>query len=217
MRTQRERASDERPDEHDAFEDEEEQEEYQDEQEQPDAGKLLPTRAPFSQVFGFGAGTFLAAGMLDMLAHLGPTGLVIGGIAAYVASRHGPDLYEQVRTMLPPAAHLPAEEASRYRAANREVRERRSLLDRAWGRFPDEEDEDEWQDENEGRSSVLTQNRSAGIERGAPALSFAAPTPPLGPMVALSPSVQVPLHDRQARPSSSAAFVGMARPRWARS
>src|SRR5437764_2327061 len=92
---------------------------------------------------GFGAGTFLAAGMVDLLAHLGPTGLVVGGIAAYVASRHGPQLYEQVREVLPSP---PAREASRppryVRGARGERASKRSVLDRALGRFPDEDEED---------------------------------------------------------------------------
>jgi hypothetical protein len=56
---------------------------------------------PLSQTFGFGAGTFLTVGAIDLLAHLGPTGLVVGGIAAYVAAQHGPELIEQVRAMFP--------------------------------------------------------------------------------------------------------------------
>src|SRR5260221_13093555 len=58
---------------------------------------------------GYGAGTFLVAGMVDLLAHLGPTGLVVGRIIAYAAARHGPELVEQVRENLPPPAspHAP--------------------------------------------------------------------------------------------------------------
>ncbi len=69
---------------------------------------------PLSHSLGFGAGTFLAASMVDLLAHLGPTGLVVGSIAAYVASRHGPELYKQVREALPSP---PAREASRQSVA----------------------------------------------------------------------------------------------------
>src|SRR5260370_4466326 len=81
---------------------------------------------PLSQTLGFGAGTFLAAGMVDLVAHLGPTGLVVGGIAAYVASQHGPELASRVREALPsPAplamkqarkAHPPRRDGSRSRA-----------------------------------------------------------------------------------------------------
>src|SRR6266702_8881055 len=105
---------------------------------------------PLTHSLGFGAGTFLAAGMVDLLAHLGPTGLVVGGIAAYVASRHGPQLYEHAREALPSP---PAREVSRQpvarspRRQQRGQRERRgrSVLDRALGRFPEEDEEDEWE------------------------------------------------------------------------
>jgi len=68
---------------------------------------------------------------------------VVGGIAAYVASRHGRQLYEQVREVLPSP---PAREASRppryVRGARGERASKRSVLDRALGRFPDEDEED---------------------------------------------------------------------------
>ena len=113
-----------------------------------DKAEQTEQRTPLSQTLGFGAGTFLAAGMVDLLAHLGPTGLVVGGIAAYVASRHGPQLYEQVREALPSP---PAREASRQPVARSPRRQQqygqperrgRSVLDRALGRFPEEDVED---------------------------------------------------------------------------
>src|SRR6266849_4755114 len=52
---------------------------------------------PLAHSLSCGVSTFLAAGVVDLVAHLGPTGLVVGGIAAYVASQHGPELLEQVR------------------------------------------------------------------------------------------------------------------------
>ena len=114
---------------------------------QHDIPSQAQQRAPLSHSLGFGAGTFLAAGMVDILAHLGPTGLVVGGIAAYVASRHGPELFEQVREALPSP---PAREASRRPVARspqqqqygQPERRGRSVLDRALGRFPDEDEED---------------------------------------------------------------------------
>lgn len=48
------------------------------------------------------AGTTLAATLpLDVLAHLGPTGIVVGGILSYVAWRHGPEIYSSVSGALP--------------------------------------------------------------------------------------------------------------------
>src|SRR5713226_7559392 len=110
----------------------EEEEQLNEEQQQPGV--------PLLQTLGFGAGTFLAAGMVDLLAHLGPTGLVVGGIAAYIASRHGPELFEQVREALPPslareASRQPVAHIPRRQQQDRERRGRRSVLDRALGRF----------------------------------------------------------------------------------
>src|SRR5712691_5089656 len=99
---------------------------------------------PLAQSLGFGAGTFLAAGMVDLLAHLGPTGLVVGGIAAYVASRHGPELYAQVRGALPPSLAREPSRQPRYAPGQRGERtSKRSILDRALGRFPEEDEEHE--------------------------------------------------------------------------
>ena len=55
------------------------------------------TAVPLSQSMKYGAGTFLTIGAIDLLAHLGPTGLVVGGLGAIVAGRHGPEIYAQVR------------------------------------------------------------------------------------------------------------------------
>ena len=69
-------------------------------------------------------GTMLTATGVDLFAHLGPTGLVVGGILAFVAARHGRGVYQQVKGAL---------------ASPRcEQRESRSVLDRALGRFPDD-------------------------------------------------------------------------------
>src|SRR5260221_2783166 len=96
---------------------------------------------PLVHSLGYGAGTFLAAGMVDLLAHLGPTGLVVGGIIAYAAARHGPELVEQVRENLPsPASPQAARQRSNAPALRRGSQSKRTLLDRALGRFPTEED-----------------------------------------------------------------------------
>ena len=98
---------------------------------------------PLVHSLGYGAGTFLAAGMVDLLAHLGPTGLVVGGIIAYAAARHGPELVEQVRETLPSPAF--PQQASRQRsnapAPQSGSGSKRTLLDRALGRFPAEEED----------------------------------------------------------------------------
>src|SRR5258708_24317641 len=84
---------------------------------------------PLSQTLGFGAGTFLAAGMVDLAAHLGPTGLVVGGIAAYVASQHGPELASRAREALPSPPPLAMKQAGKAHTPQRNGG--RSRLDRA--------------------------------------------------------------------------------------
>ena len=97
---------------------------------------------PLAHSVSCGVSTLLAAGLVDTIAHLGPTGLVVGGIAAYVASQHGPELLEQVRGALP-ARPSDQTKAPRTLASNEYSRGRaRSLLDRALGRFPAREDTD---------------------------------------------------------------------------
>jgi Mn-dependent DtxR family transcriptional regulator len=86
-----------------------------------------------SQTLGFGAGTFLTVGVIDLVAHLGPTGLVIGGILAYIAAKQGPELANQAREALssPPARQPEIEEPQQ--------RGKRSFIDRALGRHPESE------------------------------------------------------------------------------
>ena len=48
--------------------------------EQPEDQPEEKPPVPLTQTLGFGAGTMLAAGMVDLVAHLGPTGLVVGGM-----------------------------------------------------------------------------------------------------------------------------------------
>lgn len=106
--------------------------EVQQPQQQPAPGR--GTSLPPSVLVG--GGTALGAGIIDVVGHLGPTGLVVGGIAAFVAARHSGDLIEGVRTamapFIPPAKQLPDDQDSKP------ARSGRSFLDRALGRFPDE-------------------------------------------------------------------------------
>ena len=118
-----------------------EDEEMEEGEDEPEAAQPVLLR----QALGFGGGTMLVAGMVDLFAHLGPTGLVVGGIAAYVAARHGPQLYAQARDALFPASSFSSVSLPPPRQAGeeRERRERqsegsRSMLDRALGRFPED-------------------------------------------------------------------------------
>ena len=94
---------------------------------------------PLVRSLTYGTGTFLAAGKVDLLAHLGPTGLVVGGIAAYVAAQHGPELVERVREAFPPRADgQPTEEVDQQGEEKKQQHGGRRLIDRALGRFPEE-------------------------------------------------------------------------------
>jgi hypothetical protein len=65
---------------------------------------------PMKQSAAFAGSTLVTMGLVDLLAHLGPTGLLVGGLASYVAWKHGPELYEYVREKLP-SSHPSFEQA----------------------------------------------------------------------------------------------------------
>lgn len=67
-----------------------------DEQSEPFEEKTYPIR----QSAAFASTTFATMGLIDVLAHLGPTGLLVGGMASYVAWRHSPELYEYIKDRL---------------------------------------------------------------------------------------------------------------------
>src|SRR5260370_303033 len=93
---------------------------------------------PLVRSLTYGTGTFLAAGIVDLLAHLGPTGLVVGGIAAYVAAQHGPELVERVREAFPPRADgQPTEGGDQQGEGKKQQHGVRRLIDRALGRLPE--------------------------------------------------------------------------------
>jgi hypothetical protein len=153
-------------------------EHYYEEQPEEEARSL-----PLAQSLKYGAGTFLAAGVLDLVAHFGPTGLVVGGIAAYVASRHGPDLVEQVRGALPtrPSYRTPVKETRTLASESRGGKRR--MLDRALGRFPGQAAEED---------TVLVDETPAETwERWRPAAWPAS----RDRLLDLAPDVHLPLRD----------------------
>src|SRR5882672_309019 len=95
---------------------------------------------PLGQKMGFGAGTLAAAGVLDLFAHLGPTGLVVGGILAYVAAQHGPEMADQLVKSLNLKAESESESSEEPQPARRTGR---SFWDRALGRYPEESDQEQ--------------------------------------------------------------------------
>src|SRR5215469_11772884 len=97
---------------------------------------------PLVHSLKYGAGTMLAAGMVDLVAHLGPTGLVVGGIIAYAAAKHGPELASRVRETLPaPASPQAFRQRHGALSKSRGSPGTRTFLDRALGRFAAEEED----------------------------------------------------------------------------
>jgi hypothetical protein len=101
---------------------------------------------PVKHSAAFAGSTLVTMGLVDLLAHLGPTGLLVGGLASYVAWKHGPEIYTYVREKLPSQTPPEPSEAAEQQSHKRG----RSMMDRALGRFPDElETGDQVQDEVE--------------------------------------------------------------------
>ncbi len=114
-------------------------------------------RYPIQQSAAFAGSTLALGSLVDLFAHLGPTGLFISGLASYVAWRHGPELAAYLRGKLPAdplafaaaAGKLPDPQAS---GTGEDTPKRgRTFWERALGIFPDE-DEDEDEDEEEQAS-----------------------------------------------------------------
>ena len=93
-----------------------------------------PARAPDSseqRTIG-GAGVTLAVmGLIDVLGHMGPTGLVVSGLASYVVWRHGPEVYGLVQHEL----GLP-DLAARFGRKKERVPNKRTFWQKAWNIHP---------------------------------------------------------------------------------
>jgi hypothetical protein len=91
---------------------------------------------PVSVSAKFAGGTLLASLPFDLLAHLGPTGLLVGGLASYVAWKHGPEVYESLRDIVPGLPSL-TQALDATNADGVSQKSGRSFIDRAMGRFPE--------------------------------------------------------------------------------
>ena len=116
-----------------------------------------PARAPDSseqRTIG-GAGVTLAVmGLIDVIGHMGPTGLVVSGLASYVVWRHGPEVYGLVQHEL----GLP-DVAARFGLKKERVPNKRTFWQKAWnihpqGREETEADEEETIDEEHAREDL---------------------------------------------------------------
>lgn len=90
-------------------------------------------------------GTLLATLPFDLLGHFGPTGLLVSGLASYVAWRHGPEISAYVKEhLLSPSGLLslgetPLSDDGKLHPPPDRSSSERSWLDRALGRFPEED------------------------------------------------------------------------------
>src|ERR1019366_5234531 len=100
----------------------------------------------------FAASTLVASLPFDLLAHLGTTGFLVGGLASYVAWKHGPEVYEAIREMIPQLPPLEQALEDDHVDTSGKIKppyrkQTRSFWDRAMGRFPegyfDSEDNDQ--------------------------------------------------------------------------
>lgn len=114
-------------------EDEEQEEQAEDEEEEENKPDL-----PFGTKAGIFGGTFVTSALIDVIAaHGNPTGLVIGGILAYVCAKHSPDFfYGAAREWFP----LPAPSSPPERKGGRG---KRTLYERMMGIYPAEPQEEE--------------------------------------------------------------------------
>jgi hypothetical protein len=66
----------------------------------PESPEAETQHATSKHSLGGAFGAFATMGLVDVLAHLGPTGLVIGGIASYVTWKHGPEVWEHLGSQI---------------------------------------------------------------------------------------------------------------------
>src|SRR6266516_5246842 len=88
--------------------------------------------APLSAKFAGGA----LVTAVPILAHFGPTGLLLSGVASLIAYRHGPEMYAMARDTLPVLPSLEGRGEPRARTSDE-----RTMWDRLIGYRPDDQNE----------------------------------------------------------------------------
>src|SRR5215472_12387942 len=118
---------------------------------------------PLKQQAGFAGGTMAIMSLADLLAHWGPTGLLVGGLVGLAAWRHGPEVYEyvsgQVRGIIPARLSEPSEPSES--SEPQMLSSGRSFWDRAFGHYPDVQEDDPRKDSDEDEDKKPEQ--SAGV------------------------------------------------------
>jgi hypothetical protein len=118
-------------------------------------------------------GTLLATLPFDVLAHFGPTGLVVGGMLSYVVYKHGQEFYELARDTFPflPALSSggPAEPGDeKVTNLPAPTTGKRSLTDRMFGLHPDQQDasqREQQQSQDDGFVTVDRLSEVPGVPR----------------------------------------------------
>jgi len=126
---------------------------------QPTEEKKYPAQVSAT----FAGTTLLAALPFEVLAHLGPTGLLVGGLASYVAWKHGPELYDMARDTL---TFLPALESGGQGEVEQpaSAKQGRSFWDRALGVYPEQ---DEQAQEETGQAEPREAEPETGVSESA--------------------------------------------------
>ncbi|HLI90504.1 MAG TPA: DUF87 domain-containing protein [Ktedonobacteraceae bacterium] len=125
-------------------------------------------RYPIQQSAAFAGSTLALGSLIDLCAHLGPTGLFVSGLASYVAWRHGPELAAYLRGKLPadPLAFAAAGEPPDPQASGADADapkgRGRIFWERALGIFPDE-DGDEDEEEQASPKEAATEEERATV------------------------------------------------------
>lgn len=119
---------------------------------------------PIKQSATFATSTFAVMGLADVLAHLGPTGLLVGGLASYVAWKHGPELLEYVREQMRenfPSSDPSDEDAEQAELEDTQPRKQgRGFWEWALGVYPDEEQQAAQDQKTEDKPDQQKRNAS---------------------------------------------------------
>lgn len=111
--------------------------------------------APLSAKFAGGA----LVTAVPILAHFGPTGLLLSGVASLIAYRHGPEMYEMARDTLP---FLPSLEGRGEPRARTSVE--RTMWDRLTSYYPEEGESQEGEREAPtNEADFVTEDRSTEV------------------------------------------------------
>ncbi len=120
-------------------------------EEQQQQEKKYP--APISAKFAGGA----LVTAIPVLAHFGPTGLLLSGIAGLIAYRHGPEIYDMARDTLP---FLPSLEGRKKEVG---TSDERTMWSRLLGYHPDQDDQAQDEQAPANEADFVIEDRSTEV------------------------------------------------------